>query len=197
MEVSLRRLFVIALCLLAGTASAFKVAGHGENNATVQSALAGAYYVRSVPSSEFGEDGETTVNRVHAGGDEVLDTYPIYMRGRLILGWSPIVGKWSLVHLEPVRITSNDDRDKVGKLESLRFNIGGTHLKTYTGAGLQSLGLESEVSTLEHGRPGDFLVRGIAQVSGTNAYHLVVAFNDAAGKRGEVRFDITSGERLH
>jgi hypothetical protein len=36
------------------TADSFKVTGRGENIPTVQSALYGSYYVRTVPSSDFG-----------------------------------------------------------------------------------------------------------------------------------------------
>jgi hypothetical protein len=52
----------------------------GENRPTVQSAFDGTYYVRSVPSTDYGTEGKTQVFKVRSNGDELVDEYPVYMR---------------------------------------------------------------------------------------------------------------------
>lgn len=173
----------------------FKIAGRGENRPTVQSAFGGAIYVRSVPSSDFGDAGKTQVFRVKKDQDELLDEYPVFMRGELYLGWSPLAGKWCLVHVEPERITSNDDYRKLGKVSRLAFYMGGKELHSYSGEDLGEMGLDRKVQTLVHRQPGQFLVHGIRQVPRTNDYVFVI---ERTGKPGsdsqEIRLDITTGQ---
>jgi hypothetical protein len=126
----------------------FKMSGRGENRPTVQSAFDGTYYVRSVPSSDYGTEGKTQVFKVRSNGDELVDEYPVYMRGELYLGWDPIAGKWCLVHLEPERISSNNDFEKLGKVSRLAFYMGGKEIMAYTGKELAEMGLKQKVQTL-------------------------------------------------
>jgi hypothetical protein len=120
----------------------FKMGGHGENQPTVQSAPSGYAYVRSIPKNDYGNEGKTQVFRVRKNGDELLDEYPAYMRGELYLGASPITGKCCLVHLEPERITSNNDFKKLGKISRLAFYMGGKELVAYSGEDLDKMGLK-------------------------------------------------------
>lgn len=173
----------------------FKISGRGENRPTVQSAFDGSYYVRSVPSEDYGDEGKTQVFRVRNDQDELLDEYPVYMRGNLYLGWSPLAGKWCLVHLEPERIKSNNDYAKVGKVSRLAFYMGGKKLGAYSGEDLVKMGLKRKVQTLIYKQPGQFLVRGIRQVPRTNHYVFVIEKIGAPGSAPEeIRLDITTGK---
>lgn len=175
----------------------FKTAGRGENRPTVQSAFGGAYCVRSVPSGDYGDAGKTQVFRVKGNQDELLDEYPVFMRGELYLGWSPLAGEWCLVHVEPERIASNDDYRKLGKVSRLAFYMGGVKLHSYSGEDLGKMGLNRKVQTLVHRQPGQFLVRGIRQVPRTNEYVFVI---ETTGKPGsdsqKIQLDITTGQAL-
>jgi len=162
---------VIASALLM---TGFKMAGHGENQPTVQSAPGGYAYVRSIPSNDYGNEGKTQVFRVVRNGDELLDEYPVYMRGELYLGASPITGKCCLVHLEPERITSNNDFKKLGKISRLAFYMGGKELVAYSGEDLEKMGLKDRVQTLVYRHAGQFMVLGIQQVPLTNHYVFVI-----------------------
>ena len=192
----MRKLFPPAIAMtLALLTTGFKIAGKGENRPTVQSAFGGAYYVRSVPDGDFGNKGKTQVFRVKRDLDELLDEYPVYMRGDLYLGWSPLAGKWCLVHLEPERITSNDDSRKLGKVSRLTFYRGGKKIHTYSGAALEKMGLKRSVQTLVHKQPGQFLVHGIRQVPRTNHYVFVIEKIGAPGSDPEkIWLDITTGK---
>lgn len=68
---------LIIACVLLPQAASSQTAGKGENIPTVQSALGGSYYVRSIPSEDFGSKGKTQVLRVRNSGDELLDEYPV------------------------------------------------------------------------------------------------------------------------
>jgi hypothetical protein len=176
-------------------ATGFKMSGAGENHPTVQSAFNGTCYVRSVPKADFGSEGKTQVFRVKKDGDELLDEYPVYMRGELYLGWSPIAGKYCLVHVEPERITSNDDSRKIGKVSRLAFYMGGTELFAYTRENLEKMGFQQKVQTLVHRQPGQYLVHGIRQISGTNHYVFELEKTVEAGKETEtLMLDITTGK---
>ena len=151
--------------------------------------------MRSVPGSDYGTDGKTQVFKVKSNGDEVVDEYPIYMRGELYLGWSPIAGKWCLVHLEPERITSNNDFEKLGKISRLAFYMGGKEIIAYTGKDLEKMGLKTKVQTLVSRQPGQFMAHGIEQVPGTNHYVFVIAKTAEQGNGTEpVSLDITTGK---
>jgi len=106
----------------------FKMGGHGENQPTVQSAPGGYAYVRSIPKNDYGNEGKTQVFRVRKNGDELLDEYSAYMRGELYLGASPITGKCCLVHLEPERITTNNDLKSWERYLAWHFTCAGKSL---------------------------------------------------------------------
>ena len=189
----------LLFCILASACvlltTGFKIAGRGENCPTVQSAFGGTLYVRSVPSSDYGTEGKTQVFRVRSDGDELVDEYPVYMRGELYLGWSPIAGKWCLVHLEPERITSNNDFAKLGKVSRLAFYMGGKEIIAYAGKDLEKMGLKEKVQTLVYRQPGQFMVNGIQQVSGTNHYVFVIEKTAEQGKGTQtISLDITTGK---
>ncbi|SRR6266566_6477503 len=190
-----RLLILIIVCCFALQAADAKTVGKGENRPTVQSALGGSYYVRSIPHEYFGTKGTTQIFKVKIGGDEVLDEYPIYMRGEIYLGWSPIKGKWCLVHAESERTSSEEAYDKVGKLAHLTFYMGGKEILSYAGEDLKKMGLERSVATLEHKIPGQFMIHGINQISGTNHYVLSI---EKIGKdpavTEEILMDITTGK---
>lgn len=188
------------LFLTIGTAcvfltTGFKMSGRGENHATVQSAFGGTYYVRSVPSSDYGTEGKTQVFKVRSNGDELVDEYPVYMRGELYLGWDAIAGKWCLVHLEPERITSNNDFAKVGKVSRLAFYTGGREIMAYTGKDLEEMGLKQKVQTFAYRQRGQFMVRGIQQVPGTNHYVFVIEKTSEKGNGTEtISLDVNTGK---
>jgi hypothetical protein len=172
----------------------FKMAGHGENQPTVQSAFGGAIYVRSIPTSDYGTEGKTQVFRVRKNGDELLDEYPVYMRGEVYLGGSP-TGKCCLVHLEPERITSNNDFKKLGKVSRLAFYMGGKELVAYTSEDLEKMGLNDRVQTLVYRHAGQFMVIGIQQVAPTNHYVFVIEKIAEKGRGTEtISFDVTTGK---
>jgi hypothetical protein len=180
-------------CLSAATA--FKVGGHGENAATVQSTPDAQCYVRSIPFTDYGNEGKTEVFGVRASGDELLDQYPFYMRGQLYLGWSPLAGKWCVVQVEPERITSENDMMKLGKVSRLVFYMGGKQIAGYSGEDLSQMGLREKVSTLVHRVPGQFLVRGIQQIPLTNQYVFVMERTKETGTE-IISLDITTGKIL-
>lgn len=182
--------FIAASVLALG---AFKMSGKGENRPIVQSAFDGSYYIRSTPNEDYGNSGKTEVFRVTKDGDELIDEYPIYMRGELFLGWSPIVGGWAVVHLEPLRITSNNDYHKIGKVSRLAFYIKGKELKIYTQEDLTNLGLNKHTGRLSASR--NFTVQGIKQIPRTNHYVFQVTKMNAERKEEILSFDITTGER--
>jgi hypothetical protein len=185
---------MIAMALALLTAG-FRMDGRGENQPTVQSALGGAYYVRTVPNGDVGTEGNTKVFQVKRDGDKLLDEYPVYMRGELYLGWSPIAGKWCLVHIEPERITSNDDFRKIGQVSRLAFYMGGKNIGAYTRQDLEKMGLKRRVQTLVHKQPGQFMVQGICQIPMTNSY--VLKIEKISGKTNEIEtllLDVTTGK---
>jgi len=153
--------------------------------------------VRSIPSEDFGSKGKTQVLRVRNSGDELLDEYPVYMRGELYLGWSPILGKWCLVHLEPARVSSDIDFDNMGKVTRLAFYVGGKEIFSYSSEDLQKLGLERKVAHLTNNLTGSFTVHGIDQIPLTN--HYVFAMERTVGNQTnteKVLLDITTGKVL-
>ena len=190
---TLSSLLVAIGCLLLMTG--FKISGHGENQPTVQSGFGGAIYVRSVPTSDYGDEGKTQVFRVRKNGDELLDEYALYMRGELHIGWSPITGKYCLVHLESTRITSNNDLAKLGKVSRLAFYMGGKELAVYAGEDLERMGLKTRVQTLVYRQPGQFMIHGIQEVPLTNHYVFVIEKTAEKGSGTEtIRVDITTGK---
>jgi hypothetical protein len=193
MKVMATSIIVLFLSLLA---SGGKIAGRGENQPTVQSTRYGGHYVRSVPSSDYGEKGTTKVFKVKRGGDELLNEYPVYMRGDLFLGWSPTGSKWCLVHLEPERITKNDEIwTKLGKISCLVFYARGKEIRTYTGKDLEKMGLKRRVYKHIYKRPGEFVVHGICQIPCTNHYVLKIDRIKKAGSDPEtILLDITTGK---
>ena len=123
--------------------------------------------------------------------------YPVYMRGELYLGWSPILGKWCLVHLEPARVSSDIDFDNMGKVTRLAFYVGGKEIFSYSSEDLQKLGLERKVAHLTNNLTGSFTVHGIDQIPLTN--HYVFAMERTVGNQTnteKVLLDITTGKVL-
>jgi hypothetical protein len=194
---NLRLLFLIFLFTNYPATLNAKIAGKGENTPTVQSAFGGAYYVRSIPSDDFGNIGKTQVVKVKNDSDEILDEYPVYMRGQLYLGWSPIQGKWCLIHLEPIRITNDKDYYNMGRISRMVFYMGGKAIHSYSGEDLIKIGLERSVTSLEHGIHGQFKIHGIKQVELTNRYALSIEKSTLQSKvPEELLFDITTGKLL-
>ncbi len=182
-------------CMLLTTG--FKMSGRGENRPSVQ-CFGGTLYVRSIPSSDYGTDGKTQVFSVRSNGDEFVDEYPVYMRGELYLGWSPIAGKWCLAHLEPERITSNNDFAKLGKVSRLAFYMGGKEIMAYAGKDLEKMGVKKRVQTLVYRQSGQFMVHGIQQVPGTNHYVFVIEKTAEQGNGTEtISLDITTGKMFN
>jgi len=186
---------VIMAFVLLPQAASLKMAGKGENIPTVQSAFGGSYYVRSIPSEDFGTKGRTQVFKVKSSGDELLDEYPVYMRGELYLGWSPILGKWSLVHLEPARVSSDIDFQNMGKVTRLAFYSGGKEIFSYSAEDLRKLGLERKVAHLKNNLNGSFIVHGIEQIPSTNNYVFVMEKTvNNSSKTERIVLDITTGK---
>ena len=117
------------------------------------------------------------------------------MRGELYLGWSPLAGKWYVVHVEPQRITSNDDYRKLGRVSRLAFYMGGKKIHSYSQEDLDKMGLQRKVQTLVHRQTGQFLVRGIRQIPRTNHYVFVIEKISANGHEPvALHLDITTGK---
>lgn len=188
-------LVIMACALLPHAASS--QARVAENFPTVHSALYGMIYVRSVPTENSGTKGTTQVFRVRSSGDELLDEYPVYMRGELYLGWSPIAGKYGLVHVQPAILTSDIDRANAGRITRLAFYIGGKELFSYSTEDLRQLGLERRVVHLQNNLNGSFMVHGIEQVPNTNNYVFVLEKTVNNSSRTErILLDITTGKPL-
>ncbi|MEM7601690.1 MAG: hypothetical protein AAF357_09770 [Verrucomicrobiota bacterium] len=163
----------------------FKMAGSGENRPRVHSFSSGAYYVRTTPKDNYGEEGFTQVFKVGKVKDELIDEYPVFMRGELFLEWSPIRGKWCLVHVEPVRITDESEFSKIGLISRLRFFMGGKELRTYSSDDLEELGLRRMPS-----------FEGISQIPSTNRYVFKMwKFKGVPERAGFVAFDVTTGQQ--
>src|SRR6476660_4137767 len=108
---------------------------------------------------------------------------------------SPIAGKWCLVHLEPERITSNNDFAKLGKVSRLTFYMCGKEIMAYTGKELEEMSLKQKVQTLVYRQRGQFMVHGIQQVPGTNHYVFVIEKTTEKGNGIEtISLDITTGK---
>jgi hypothetical protein len=151
-------------------------------------------YVRTVPRQSSGTGGTTRVFKVKADQDELVDEYPVYMYGDLYLEWSPLAGKWCLVHLEPARMTSDIDLGNSGRVSHLVFYMGGRELARYNTQDLGNIGLDRRVITLQYANQGQFMVTGISQVPATNDYVFLVRKIDSGGKIVEVAFDVTTGK---
>lgn len=190
----MKTLISIILPLLFSVNANSKMFGNGENNPTVQSAFEGTCYVRSVPTEDFGTQGKTRVYKVKSDNDQLLDEYSLYMRGSLYLGWTPLAGKWCLVHVEPARVTSDTDYRNMGKITRLAFYMGGKELYSYTSEDLQKIGLERKVAHLQNRIPGSFIVHGIEQIPCTNYYVFSVEVTNKSGNPEKVTFDITTGK---
>ena len=57
----------------------------------MQSGPDGVFYARCIPAESQGAKGTTTIYRVKADADEVVDRYDWYGPTTVVLGWSPIV----------------------------------------------------------------------------------------------------------
>jgi len=186
--------FVVYIAFL-GNTNASKISGKGENRAAVQSFFEGQYYIRSIPSENYGSAGTTTVYKVQNDNDVTLNGYPFYMRGQLFLGWSPLKGQWCVIHLEPMRIENNKEvLTKIGRSSKLAFYMGGQKLISYSNSDIESFGLNRRVNEITNKRHGDYTVNGIKQIPGTNNYVFEVEGYDASGSYFVLKFDITTGK---
>ena len=179
----MRRLSVVvaALALVAGVPVA--LAKPAMNRPYVQSGPDGVFYARCVPKNLNGIEGTTAIYRVGAEEDELIDTYPWYSKERVVLGWSPIVGKVAVVSL--ARQEANDGRGET----VVSFYIGGKLLKAYTADELRKAGVQIGVGGKRtEGSP--VRVIGCEQIYNTNHY----VFAIGGEGEGKVCFDITTGE---
>ena len=187
----------LIICLFTGLATnlmAFSIAGKGENFPVVHSFVDGRYYLRSTPTEDYGTAGKTELYRVTKDGDELVDRYDVYMRGQLFLGWLPDLGKWAIVQLEPRRIVSNDERQKIGDVARLVFYLAGAKVREYPQEDLADMGLVKQSGRLME--VGSFTVQGIEQVPRTNRYLFAVKKKSEIPEPVVMAFDIATGERL-
>ena len=192
----MRRLLLTPLALLAFLSVSdllgFSIRGKGENRPVVHSFFNGKYYLRSIPAEDYGTAGKTVLYEVGKEEDKAIDQYDVYMRGELFLGWLPLEGKFAVVQLEPVRITSADDFEKLGKVSRLLFYKGGKLIREYSQEDLAGLDLVSRTWRLTG--EGDFTVEGVQQVPRTNHYRFQVTRRDEKLKPEILKFDISTGE---
>ncbi len=172
---------------------AFKISGKGENHTSVQSFEGGRYYLRSTPDDDFGTAGKTELYAVKKGGDELQETFPVYMRGELFLGWISMGGKWAVVQVEPVRITSNDDFKKLGKVSRVVFYLAGKKIKEYPAAELAELGMK-RISQSPR-QVGDFSALG-NDYTQSGRFPFKFTFINEKYEKDWITFDLETGELL-
>jgi len=185
--------FAITLAGIVPASYAFKISGKGENHTVVHSFEGGRYYLRSTPDDDFGTAGKTELYSVKKGGDELQETFPVYMRGELFLGWISMGGKWALVQVVPERIRSNDDYRKLGKVSRLVFYLGGEKIKEYPAAELAKLGM---VRVSRNPRqPGDFSAVGNDYTQPGRFPFKFTIINEKT-KKDWITFDLETGKLL-
>ena len=167
------------VCLLQGAVFAKRA----DNRPYVQSGADGVFYARCIPAEAEGTGGRTEICRVGMERDEVIDRYDWYTAHGVVLGWSPLKGKVSVLAI------IQEEADEWRRQEELRFMLGGQKLKSYTSADLLALGAGEQVSK-PGGQRAAYRVIGCEQVPLTNEYDYVIE----VGKDKRLRFDITTGE---
>ena len=154
------------------------------NGPYVQSMDGGAFYARCVPAADAGPAGTTKVYRVGRDADELVDTYDWYAQEGVVLGWSPLAGKVTVM-------ARGGKPGPDGRRVELSFHLGGRQLAAYTAADLEELGVEVPLRRTPSGRPeprADVRAVRCEQVPGTNEYDFVV---ESGGR--QFRFDILTG----
>lgn len=149
----------------------------------VHSDLDGFFYARCIPADATGNSGKTEIYQVKKDKDQLVDSYNVYSKNGLRLGWSPIAGKVAVMLIRP-----KDDAD-LTKQEELLFFLGGKQLSRYTTADLQKMGAQVQPKMYD-GKHANFKALGSRQVAGTNEYDFVISMN---GK--EVGFNILTGKQ--
>lgn len=140
------------------------------------------FYARCVPDGLEGTAGVTTIYRVRAEKDEVVDTYRWFSPRGVILGWTPMAGKVAVMSFgEP---GSNSDEGV-----EISFHLGGQLLHSYTTSDLKALGIQVGPS-VERKLAAQFKVVGCVQVPRTNEYDFVIESRDGV----RLSFDILTGK---
>jgi hypothetical protein len=173
---SIMRLYlaVLVLALVSAVATAKRLA---TPLPYVTSYLDGTFYVKAVP----GKTPTTTVFRVQAGTDAVVDTYAWYSEvpAAVDLAWSPTAGKIAVA-----RLVVSPGPMLTYTVTSLELYLGGAATKRYTAADLARLGgaalpvLRDVKASLTS-----------RQVPSTNDYRFVVRMPGVK----ELAFDIVTG----
>ena len=184
----------LLLSTIATTLLGYSIAGKGENLPVVHSFEHGTHYARSIPSDDYGTTGTTRLYRVTRSGDELIEEFPVYMRGQLYFAWLPLQGEWAVVQVEPVRIRDANDFDKDGKVARLVFHRGGAQIREYQGKALETLGLLKNYDRVP-AHVGGFTVQGIHHLPGNIREFRITKRNDVFQEE-LVRFDVATGELL-
>jgi hypothetical protein len=174
-----RCLAVLVCVVVTSAADAFKEA----RRPYVQSGPDGVFYARCLPRDATGSAGSTSIYKVHAEKDELVDRYDWFTQRGVVLGWSPIAGKVAVMALLEDSPTTPD------KQVELSFYLGGAHLKSWTTAELEKLGAEVSFSH-RGGQRAVFQVLGCEQIPRTNQY----VFTIQLARDKKVAFDILTGD---
>jgi hypothetical protein len=195
-----RRNWIIPLCacifLLVSEnvpVSAAKAAG---DFPYVHSDLDGFFYARCIPKETAGTSGKTEIYQVKKEKDQLIDSYDVYSKNGVRLGWSPIAGKVAMMLIRPT-----EDGD-LAKQQEIVFFLGGKRLLHYTTADLQKLGAQVRPD-MRGGKHAKFRALGSRQVPGTNEYDFVISmdgkevgFNILTGKQRELSSGTAYGENV-
>ncbi len=147
----------------------------------VHSDLDGIFYARCIPGDSSA--AKTEIYQVQKEKDKLVDTYNVYSKNGLRLGWSPIAGKVAMMLIRP------EDKADPNKQEELIFFLGGKRLSHCTTSDLQKLGAKLRPD-MRSGNHAQFKVLGSRQVPGTNEYDFVISID---GK--EIGFNILTGKQ--
>ena len=183
----LRLGLTFAALLTLAVPSVLGKAGKQTNFPYVTSFFNGVWYTRSVPANATGPEGRTTLFRVGADRDDVIQSYDWYASGGLHLGWSPIAGKWAVMAVHEERAP------QLAHQPEFSFHLGADRLATYTTADLVALGATLTREEADDSRRADILIKGVEQIPRTNEYVFKVVVHTADGDR-EVLFDILTGK---
>lgn len=146
----------------------------------VYSDLDGIFYARCIPTTGA---GKTEIYQVKADKDQLIDTYDVYSRNGLRLGWSPIAGKVAMMLIRP------KDNPDLNKQEELVFFLGGKRLMQYTTGDLEKLGARV-TPDMHNGKHAQYKVIGARQVPATNEYDFVISIQEK-----EIGFNILTGKQ--
>ncbi len=149
----------------------------------VHSDLDGIFYARCIPKEAPATGCKTEIYQVKKEKDQLIDTYDVYSKNGLRLGWSPIAGKVAMMLIRPT------DEADLARQQEIVFFLGGKRLSHYTTADLQKLGAPVRPD-MRGGKHAVFRTLGARQVPGTNEYDFVISID---GK--EVGFNILTGKQ--